>query len=415
MSILTFLRINLFAINKGRQKMGLFDAIKGQVRSVIEWKDPDPDILIWRWNGGNDELKNASKLIINPGQAAIFVYEGQIKAIHDYAGMFDLRTANIPFWTTITKIMQGFTSEHKANIYFVRLTEFLNQKWGTKAPIKYTDPVYKFPVGMRAFGNFSFHITDVRTFFTSISGNVDVYPISQIRNVIVDRILLPMTDLFAESGYSYADIDSKRMELSEELTKKVAPEFEKLGFEMSDFRIENTDFDEKTQERIDKISDSMADAQAANALGNINAQGMNNYSRMEQLKAMNTAAGNEGMAGAGIGMGMGAGMGMGMGNMMGQGFQQPVQHAPVTPAAPAVATIPCSNCGKPMNENAKFCPECGTPNSKGKVACVACGAMIDDGLKFCPECGKPQSATCPECHKPIKSGAKFCPECGHKM
>jgi membrane protease subunit (stomatin/prohibitin family) len=132
--------------------MGIMDFVKGQVKSVIEWVDADPDLLIWQWQGSTDELKNASKLIINPGQAAIFVYEGQVKAIHDYPGMFELRTANLPFWTTISKIMQGFESEHKARIYFVRITEFLNQKWGTKSPIKYSDPVYKFPVGLRAFG-----------------------------------------------------------------------------------------------------------------------------------------------------------------------------------------------------------------------------------------------------------------------
>jgi membrane protease subunit (stomatin/prohibitin family) len=50
--------------------MGFF---ANQMRSVIEWKDADPDLLIWRWNGTNDELKNASKLIINPGQAAICI------------------------------------------------------------------------------------------------------------------------------------------------------------------------------------------------------------------------------------------------------------------------------------------------------------------------------------------------------
>ncbi|HMM61612.1 MAG TPA: SPFH domain-containing protein, partial [Candidatus Rifleibacterium sp.] len=69
--------------------MGFF---ANQTRSVIEWKDADPDLLIWRWDGASDELKNASKLIINPGQAAIFVYEGQIRAIHDYPGMFELKT-----------------------------------------------------------------------------------------------------------------------------------------------------------------------------------------------------------------------------------------------------------------------------------------------------------------------------------
>ena len=392
--------------------MGILDALRNQVRSVIEWVDPDPDLLIWQWQGTNDELKNASKLIINPGQAAIFVYEGQVKAIHDYPGMFELRTANLPFWTTISKIMQGFESEHKARIYFVRITEFLNQKWGTKSPIKYSDPVYKFPVGMRAFGNFSFHITDVRKFFTEIASNQTVVPISAIRNVIVDRIMTPLADVFAEASFSYAEIDKNRLELSKKLTELVAPEFSLLGFEMSDFRIENTDFDEKTQERIDKISDKMADAHAINAMGNINAQGLNAYSTIERLNALNTAAANpNGMAGAGVGMGMGMGMGMGNGMM---GMMNPNMGG-MPAAAPAEPMVACGSCGTQIKQAAKFCPDCGKPNTVGTAACVHCQAQIKEGAKFCPECGKPQAATCPGCSKPVAAGTKFCPECGHNM
>ncbi|NCB38245.1 MAG: SPFH domain-containing protein [Erysipelotrichia bacterium] len=385
--------------------MGFF---ANQTRSVIEWKDADPDLLIWRWNGTNDELKNASKLIINPGQAAIFIYEGQIRAIHDYPGMFELKTANIPFITTLTKIMQNFTSEHKANVYFVRITEFVNQKWGTKAPVKYTDPVYKFPVGMRAFGNFSFHITDVRKFFTEFASNIEVLPISAIRNVIVDRALQQMTDIFATAGLSYAEIDKNRLELSQKLSEAIAPEFAPLGFEMSDFRIENTDFDEKTQERIDKISDKMADAHAINAMGQINTQGLNAYATVEKLNAMNTAAANpNGMAGVGMGMGAGMGLGAGMGmtgGMMGQQAAQPV-----------ATSIPCGSCGAAMNQNAKFCPDCGKPNTAGHVACIECGAQIKQGAKFCPDCGKPQTANCSKCNASIPGGVKFCPDCGEKI
>lgn len=387
--------------------MGFF---ANQMRSVIEWKDPSPDLLIWKWTGTNDELKDASKLIINPGQAAIFVYEGQIKAIHDYAGMFELRTANVPFWTTISKVMQNFTSEHKANIYFVRTTTFLNQKWGTKSPVKYQDPVYKFPVGLRAFGNFSFHITRIRDFFTEFSSTVDEMPIFEIKNIIVDRIMLPLTEVLAKSGFSYAEIDSNRMKLSKELSTMVAPEFETLGFEMADFRIENTDFDEKTQERIDKISDKMADAHAINAMGNINSQGLNAYSTIERLNAMNTAAANpNGMAGMGVGMsaGMGLGAGVGMTSAFNQMPSQPQQ----TMSEPKVTC----GCGANMNATAKFCPECGKQNSAGKAPCVHCQAQINEDAKFCPECGKPQASACPKCSAQVKSGTKFCPECGEKF
>ncbi|NLI77659.1 MAG: SPFH domain-containing protein [Candidatus Riflebacteria bacterium] len=383
--------------------MGFFS---NQLRSVIEWKDPSPEVLIWRWDGGSDELKNASKLLINPGQAAIFVYQGQVQAIHDYPGLFELRTANLPFWTTITKIMQGFVSEHKANIYFVRLTDFLNQKWGTKAPIKYDDPKYKFPVGLRAFGNFSFKICDPRKFFTEISSNREIYTIAEIRNVIVDRVLTPLADLFAESGYSYSEIDKKRMELSNELRKRVADIFPPLGFELTDFRIENTDFDDDTKRRINKIADQMAEAQAVKALGDIDGGSMNNYTRVEQLKALNAASHNPG----GLpGMGVGFGAAMGLGQTMGAAFQP----MPVGPAAGP--TVACPGCQSPMAANAKFCPNCGKPNTAGQAACVACKKPMPAGQKFCPECGAPQSAACPGCQKPIAAGAKFCPECGYKM
>lgn len=381
-----------------------------QTRSVIEWKDASPDLLIWRWDGTNDELKNCSKLIVNPGQAAIFVYEGEIKAIHDYPGKFELKTANTPFLTTLSNIMQNFTSEHKANVYFVRITEFVNQKWGTKTPVKYEDPVYKFPVGMRAFGNFSFHITNVRDFFVNFSSNTEYVPIDAIRANINSRILEPMTEIFAKSGFSYAEIDKNRTVLSKMVAETVAPEFAKLGFEMSDFRLESTDFDEKTQERIDKISDKMADVHAINALGGVNQGSMGNYAAVEQLRALNTAAGNtNGAAGMGIGMGAGFGLGAGMnfGSMGGIVQNQ----------TPQVPTTACKGCGIQIKATAKFCPECGKPNVAEQTAtCVSCKAQIKAGAKFCPECGKPQqqeSKPCSKCGANVEG--KFCPECGEAM
>ncbi len=360
-----------------------------QTRSVIEWKDASPDVLIWRWDGTNDELKNGSKLIVNPGQAAIFLYEGEIKAIHDYPGKFELGTGNVPFLTTIKNIMQNFTSEHKANIYFVRTTEFVDQKWGTTGPIKYDDPKYRFPVGMIAHGNFSFHITDIRNFFVNFSSNTEVVTIASIRKNIIGRILAPMTSVFAKSGYSYSEIDSHIQELSDLLSQAVAPDFAKLGFEMSDFRIERTDFDEKTHERIDKIADKMAEAQGdaakVNEFANINGAGIANYATMEQLRALNAAAANQnGMAGMGVGMGLGAGLGAGMGfggmNMMNNQIQQP-QAAPQVPQVPTVA---CKGCGAQIKATAKFCPECGKPQTQAQK-CPECGAEVEG--KFCPECG----------------------------
>ena len=283
--------------------MALFDGIKRQLRSVIEWTNPRADILFSQWTDNGDEIKNASKLIVGPGQGCIFIYEGKVKAVITEACIVDLKTDNIPFWTTISKFMQFFESEHKVGIYFFKTSKILDQKWGTTSAIKYEDPKYKFPVGLRAFGNYSYRISKPQDFFVNVVGSQSDFFSDDFRKVMSARIIHPISDFLAESRFTYTDIDANREEIAEGLNDKLTEVFEKLGFNITDFRIEGTSFDDETLKRINRIADLTAEAQAAKAVGL-------DYASIQQLEAMREAARNEGGA-AGIGVGLGAGMGLG--------------------------------------------------------------------------------------------------------
>lgn len=300
------------------------EGLKRQLRSVIEWNDPARDLIFERWSENGDEIKRASKLLVNPGQGCIFVYEGRVRALLVKPGLISLDTANIPFWTTIKKLMQFFESEHKVGIYFFRHTKFLDQKWGTKSLIKYEDPKYKFPVRLRAFGNYAFRITNPRSFFVNVMSNAQSYSAIEFREVMNGRILQPITDYLATASFSYSDIDANREEIAQDIRDKTEPIFNKLGFELTDFRIEGTTFDDDTNKRINRIADIMAESHAASAAGM-------DYAGLQQLEALREAARNEGGA-AGIGMGVGAGMGFGqmMANQMGGNIaqQQTAQQSP---------------------------------------------------------------------------------------
>ncbi len=302
--------------------MALFDGIKRQLRSVIEWENPSSNQLFYQWTDNGAEIKNASKLIVGPGQGAIFVYEGKVRDVIQRETMVDLKTQNIPFWTTISKIMQFFESEHKVGIHFFNKTIILDQKWGTTNIIKYEDPKYKFPVGLRAYGNYSFRITEPRQFFVNIVGGSNIYTVNDFKEVMCDRILQPLTDYIAEAKFSYTDIDANREEIAAGIQEKLHPVFGKLGFEITDFRVEGTSFDEDTMRRINRIADMTAEAQAASAVGL-------DYTQVQQLDAMRDAAQNEG-GGAGMGMGLGAGIGFGrmMAGAMGNMDQQQQQAQP---------------------------------------------------------------------------------------
>lgn len=277
--------------------------IKNQMRSVIQWDNPSPDILVQKYTLRGDEIKNLSKLIVNPGQGVVMVYQGKVQDVMIEPGTFDIATDNIPFLTTLSKIMQAFESENKVGIYFFKTTIITDQKWGTKSPIKYIDPTYKFPVGMRAFGNFSFRIADFGNLFTNYIGTQDSVTIESIRSVVSDRIIAPMTDAFATAGIGYNEIDANRLELSTLVQTAAKDDFAPFWLELSDFRIENTDFDEDTQARIRTIADTQAQVIASQSAGI-------SYADMQKLGALRDAAKNEWGA-AGMFMGMGAGQSLG--------------------------------------------------------------------------------------------------------
>lgn len=263
---------------------------------------------------------------------------------------------------------------------------------------------------LQRVGNFAFRIVDPESFFVNIAGTRNYFSIAEVRTAIVDRMLTPLTDLMAESGFSYIEVDKNRVELSDQLFTGLKEILTKLGFELTDFRIENTDFDDETRARIGKIADKIAEAQAVSAMGQIDANGMRNYAAVEQLAALRDAAKNEGGI-AGLGVGIGAGVGLGQ--AMGGAFTQPAQQPQQSQAAPQAGQS-CVKCNAPLAAGAKFCPGCGTAVAAPPV-CPACGKPVAVGARFCQECGKQLSAVCPTCGKPVAPDAKFCAECGVKM
>src|SRR5215217_5108435 len=98
--------------------MGLGDFFKRQLSQVIEWKDQSTALLVYKFPSSNDELKNASKLIVAPGQGAILVYEGKIADHITVNGIYDIESDNHPFITTLLKLRTNFESEHKLRVYF---------------------------------------------------------------------------------------------------------------------------------------------------------------------------------------------------------------------------------------------------------------------------------------------------------
>ena len=287
--------------------MGIANLFRNQLSAVIQWQADKQQYLWYKYPTKTDEIKNASKLIVGPGQGAVLVYEGKVVDVLTEEGTFNLKTDNHPFFTTLVNLRQNFESEHKLHIYFYRKAQVTNQQWGTSSPVKFIDEQYNLPVEMGVNGTFSYQISDVEHFFKDIVGARTEVSNSEIRELILGRLSQNIVTTIHKLGYSYNQIDGHLSEIGKELATLLNEETQKLGFTLTDFRVDGTLFDEQTQERIGRIADVTADSQAAQAGGLT-------YAELEKLRALRDAARNEGgLSGSGVQMGVGLEMGKQMG------------------------------------------------------------------------------------------------------
>ena len=279
--------------------MGLRDLFKRQLRTVVEWKEQDGQLLFHLMETTTDEIKNASKLIVAPGQGCVVVYDGKVSGVLTEPDVFSMETANHPFITSLLNLAQRSESEHKMRFYFFRTAEVVNVLWGTASPVKYIEPDYKLPVTLGACGNFSIKIADAGRMFTTLLGTMSNYSVADAQELVSSRIVAPLSSFLAEKAYPYREVDSHLMDLSNELKERTAAELEQLGLELTDFRVNSVTFDEDTMERIGRIANMTAEQRAA-------AEVDLDYVSMQKLEALRDAARNEGgLAGAGLQLGAG--------------------------------------------------------------------------------------------------------------
>lgn len=277
--------------------------ISKQFRSVIEWENPNEREIFIKVTDNFEEIKNASKLILQVGQGCIITYEGKVQDVITEEGIYDLQTDNKPFITKLKKLFSlRERSEHVLSIWFFKKNDIVNIRWGTRVPIAYTDPVYTFPVLLSAFGNYSIKITQPLAFFENIIAGKHLFCYADLKEIFLSRIIQPITDYLANAKFSYVEIDSRLNEIAQNTKEKTNIIFTDLGFEVLDFRIEGTQFDQETLDRIGEVSNIQADVKSAQIAGV-------DFAELQKLKAMRDAAKNEGTTGATMGMFTGAELG----------------------------------------------------------------------------------------------------------
>jgi len=296
--------------------MGIMSFIKSQFIEIIEWLDDSNYTLVWRFPDEDHEIKNGAKLVCRSGQACILVNEGRAADVFG-PGTHTLSTQNIPVLSRLRGWRYGFSSPFKAEVYFLNLRQYLDQKWGTANPVLIRDP--EFAVGnrpgrvrIRAYGSYNFRIVDPRLFFDEVVGTQGMVSTEDIEGYLRRRLVSVFSQVAGQSDLSVADMAANYDVLARAVMTGIGEDFAKLGLALTTFVVENISLPPEVEKALDAAA-----AQSA--------RGVDNTLAWEGVQAMRDAAQQPGGGAmqAGMGMGMGAGMGGMMAGMMGNAFGYP--------------------------------------------------------------------------------------------
>lgn len=320
--------------------MGLFS---GQLSNVVEWEENRDDIIFYKWN--NNEIKKGSRLIIRPGQDAIFLYNGRTEGIFTDEGNYDIESDIIPFLSTLKGFKFGFNSGIRAEVLFVNTKEF-TMKWGTKNAVNL--PNASLPGGMpiRANGTFQFKVGDYAVLIDKIAGVKKQFTTDEVKERVISMLDQLLLRWIVREGKDMFNIQANAVEISRGIMADLDMEMIKIGLRITGFQINTVSYPEEIQDMINK-------AASQSMVGD-----MGRYQQMTILDSMGKASSGGGSVASDMAsMQMAMMMGQQMVNQM-QNMNQSDKMNHAEDYAASSGSNFCPNCGQKA-EGARFCPNCG--------------------------------------------------------
>ena len=301
--------------------MGIFDKLRNEFIDIIDWADPAPDTIVWKFPRYQNEIKMNAKLTVRESQQAVFLNEGKLADVFQ-PGMFTLTTENMPIMATLSGWKYGFNSPFKADVLFVSTKQQLDQKWGTKNSITLSDDRFGM-IELRAFGTYAFRVVDAGKFIKEVVGIDSEYTTEEVAGQLKSIIATKFTAAAGAGNIPIEKFASNLEELSALVFEKLNADFDEYGLKITKFLIENVSMPEDLKKEIFEYS-------------RLNKVDMQKLAQFKAAQSIEIAAANEG----GIaGIGAGIGVGQMMANTMSQAQQtQTAQTAATGSMPPPLAT-----------------------------------------------------------------------------
>lgn len=335
--------------------MGLFSK---QFANVVEWQEFRDDMIFYKWN--NSEIKKGSRLIIRPGQDAVFLYNGKIEGIFKDEGDYDIESQIIPFLSTLKGFKFGFNSGMRAEVLFINTKEFV-VKWGTQNPINIPTPQLPGGMPVRANGTFTFKVSDYVKLIDKIAGIRQTYYTEDVRLRIVSILDQLLMKWISKEGKDMFNLQANSFDIASGIRTDLDMQLFDSGLTVTGFNIMSFTYPPEIQAMINKNA-------SFSMIGD-----MNRYQQAAMTEGISTGKVRGGGAASDM---AGMMMGMNMANQMLKNMNQTGN----SNQANNNQSMP-NQSGQNVQANAgssakpNFCPNCGTRTGNGNF-CSICGYKL---------------------------------------
>ena len=235
--------------------MGLIKAIAGAAGSVMadQWKEyfyceaMPANILATKghkkvtgrssnYKGDENIITNGSMIAVADGQCMLIVEQGKVVEVCAEPGEFLYDTSTEPsifsgklgdgIGDVFRNIGKRFTFGGEApkdqRVYYFNTKELIGNKYGTASPVPFRvvdqRAAIDIDVGIRCFGEYSYHIANPLLFYTNVCGNVsEDYDRSNLDSQLKTELLTALQPAFAkisEMGIRYSALPGHTVELA---------------------------------------------------------------------------------------------------------------------------------------------------------------------------------------------------------
>jgi len=277
-----------------------------RVFDVVEYPNEMMDEIVHRIpEQGAGDFRIGSQVIVRESQSAAFYRDG--KALDVFGpGRHTITTANIPVLINLIGRAFNDRSPFTAEVYFVSMREFVDEKWGTPQPIIVRNPGMALGVALlQGYGTYGFQVSDPQQFVTQVVGVNGAYRTTDIQARLRSMLLSKLQDLLGETtaAKNVPELIAMVEEIGAGVRAKAQDDFKALGLTLKAFYVES-------------LKPSDRSAEELRAMGMLDVA---TYTQLQAADAMRDAANNP-QGAAGLTAGIGAGMGIG--NVLTSSLQQ---------------------------------------------------------------------------------------------